>query len=48
MVNPRQKWQELMNRRRPIYVSLASVTIDTNEKSPKDVALEIEKFLEAA
>ncbi|NDI10088.1 MAG: shikimate kinase [Actinobacteria bacterium] len=48
MVNPRQQWQELMNRRRPIYISLASVTVDTNEKSPKDVALEIEKFLEAA
>lgn len=48
MINPRQQWQELMNHRRPIYHSLASVTIDTNEKSPEDVAIEIEKFLEAA
>lgn len=48
MINPRQQWQELMNHRRPIYCALASVTIDTNEKSPEDVAIEIEKILEAA
>lgn len=41
MVNPRAQWQELMNRRRPIYISLANRTIDTNERTPDQVTDEI-------
>ena len=37
MVNPRAQWQELMNHRRPIYISLADRTIDTNERTPDQV-----------
>ena len=48
MINPRQQWQELMNHRRPIYQSLASATVDTNDKNPEIVVIEIEKILEAA
>jgi shikimate kinase len=41
MVNPRQQWQELMVKRRPIYQSLAAITLDTTEKTPHQIALEI-------
>jgi len=41
MVNPRQKWAELMNLRRPTYESLADLTIDVSEKSVSDIASEI-------
>lgn len=41
MVNPRAQWQELMNQRRPIYLSLATRVIDTNERTPDQVADEI-------
>jgi len=41
LVNPRVSWQELMNKRRPIYTSLASRIIDTNERRPEDVVTEI-------
>jgi shikimate kinase len=37
MVNPRGSWQELMNKRRPIYESLATRIIDTNSCTPEDV-----------
>jgi shikimate kinase len=40
-VNPRQQWQELMVKRRPIYQSLAAITLDTTEKNPRQIALEI-------
>ena len=33
MVNPRQKWSELMNSRRPTYEALADLTIDVSELS---------------
>ena len=38
LVNPRQKWQELMVARRPIYESLADITIDVSN-------LEVEKII---
>jgi shikimate kinase len=41
MVNPRQQWQELMVKRRPIYQSLATLSLDTTEKSPRQIAIEI-------
>lgn len=41
MVNPRQKWAELMTARRPIYESLADLTIDVSEKSVDEITKEI-------
>jgi len=41
MVNPRQKWAELMNARRPIYESLADLKIDVSEKSVEEIVSEI-------
>lgn len=41
MVNPRQKWSELMNSRRPTYEALADLTIDVSELSLEDVISKI-------
>jgi shikimate kinase len=41
MVNPRQKWAELMNLRRPTYESLADMTIDVSEKTVSEISSEI-------
>lgn len=43
MINPRAQWQELMNKRRPIYLSLADEVIDTNNLTPDEVVDEILK-----
>ena len=43
--NPRSKWQELMNIRRPIYENLAIFTISTDEGSPAQIAQEISRRL---
>ena len=41
MVNPRQKWAELMTQRRPIYESLADVSIDVSELSIPEITSKI-------
>lgn len=41
MVNPRQKWAELMNLRRPIYESLADISIDVSELTVSEVSSRI-------
>jgi shikimate kinase len=41
MVNPRQKWSELMNHRRPTYESLADLSIDVSDKSVSEICSEI-------
>ena len=41
MVNPRQKWAELMTARRPIYESLADLSIDVSDKSVAEITSEI-------
>ena len=41
MVNPRQKWAELMNLRRPTYESLADLTIEVSEKSVAEITDQI-------
>ena len=41
MVNPRQKWAELMNLRRPIYELLADISIDVSELNVSEVASRI-------
>jgi len=43
--NPRAKWQELMNIRRPIYQSLASFTVSTDSGTPSQIAQEIAEIL---
>jgi len=43
--NPRAKWQELMNVRRPIYESLATLTVSTDSGTPSQIAQEIAHIL---
>lgn len=44
MGNPRQRWQTLMDQRRPVYVELATDVIDTDDLTPTQVAEMIEKL----
>ena len=37
-LNPRGQWLALMEYRRPIYESLARLQIDTNDRTPQEVA----------
>jgi shikimate kinase len=39
--NPRAKWQELMNIRRPIYEALATHTVSTDCGTPSQIAQQI-------
>ncbi|MDN4482045.1 shikimate kinase [Demequina lignilytica] len=39
--NPRRQWMDLMEARRPIYESLATVTVLTDKLTPAQVAREI-------
>ena len=41
MGNPRAKWQELMEGRRPIYQQVATMVVDTDGRTPAEVAREI-------
>ena len=41
MVNPRQKWAELMNLRRPTYEALADISIDVSDKSVSEISSQI-------
>ena len=43
--NPRAKWQELMNLRRPIYEALATLTVSTDSRTPSQIAQEIADIL---
>ena len=43
--NPRAKWQELMNLRRPIYESLATCSVSTDSRTPSHIAQEIAEIL---
>jgi shikimate kinase len=43
--NPRAKWQELMNARRPIYEGLATLTVSTDSGSPSQIAQKIVEIL---
>lgn len=45
--NPRAKWQELMNIRRPIYEGLADITVLTDGLSPRQVSQKIIEVLES-
>jgi shikimate kinase len=39
--NPRGAWQELMEKRRPIYEAIATHIIKVDERAPKDIVDEI-------
>ena len=41
LVNPRQKWNELMQNRRPTYEALSDITIDVSELSVAEVVSKI-------
>ena len=41
MLNPRQRWIELMTERKQIYESLGRITFSTDNKKPDDVVAEI-------
>ena len=43
--NPRAKWQELMNIRRPIYETLATHIVSTDSGTPSQIAQEIAEIL---
>lgn len=37
-VNPRQRWRELMEARRPLYTEVARAVVATDARTPEDVA----------
>lgn len=37
-VNPRQRWRELMEARRPLYTEVARAVVSTEGRTPEDVA----------
>jgi shikimate kinase len=37
-VNPRQRWRELMEARRPLYTEVARAVVATDDRTPEDVA----------
>ncbi|MDX3228620.1 shikimate kinase [Streptomyces sp. ME19-01-6] len=37
-VNPRQRWRELMEQRRPLYTEVARAVVSTEGRPPEDVA----------
>ncbi|MYV98912.1 shikimate kinase [Streptomyces sp. SID3343] len=39
--NPRARWRELMEQRRPLYTEVAAVIVNTAGRSPEDVVAEI-------
>jgi shikimate kinase len=45
-VNPRQRWRELMEERRPLYTEVARAVITTDDRTPEDVAEAILDALE--
>lgn len=45
-VNPRQRWRELMERRRPLYTQAARAVITTGGRTPEDVVDAVVEALE--
>ncbi len=39
--NPRAQWKRLMDARRPVYQGLAKITVQTDDKTPEQIAEEI-------
>jgi shikimate kinase len=46
MMNPRKRWRELMDARRPLYTEVASAVVSTENRTPDEVAAEILDVLE--
>ena len=46
--NPRAQWVRLMEARRPFYEQVATVTVDTDGKTPEQVADEVLRLLPSA
>ena len=47
LINPRQQWLALMEKRRPIYESLAGLFVSTDNKKAIEVSYEIKALLAA-
>jgi shikimate kinase len=45
--NPRAQWRALMAARRPVYEQLANVRVETDERSPADIARQIANLIAA-
>nr|WP_246497179.1 shikimate kinase [Sphaerisporangium rubeum] len=45
VLNPRSRLKQLMEERRPVYESLASLTVATDDRDPAEIADEIVKGL---
>lgn len=48
VVNPRAELKRLMTERRPLYEEVATAVVNTDERSPEDVAAEVLDVLEAS
>lgn len=46
--NPRARWKVLMDARRPVYQSVASVVVSTDDLSPREVVDEVVARISAA
>ena len=46
-VNPRAQWIRMMESRRPTYERLATLSVQTTGRTPRDIAAEIVRRLEA-
>ncbi|GLW57144.1 shikimate kinase [Kitasatospora phosalacinea] len=45
-VNPRARWRELMEARRPLYLEVATTVVDTQDRTPEQVADAVLEALE--
>ncbi|MFJ8436358.1 shikimate kinase [Kitasatospora sp. NPDC094019] len=45
-VNPRARWRELMEARRPLYLEVATAVVDTADRTPEQVADAVLEALE--
>lgn len=45
-VNPRQRWRELMEQRRPLYTEVARAVVDTADRGTDEVAAAVLDALE--
>ncbi|WP_312866857.1 shikimate kinase [Streptomyces zagrosensis] len=45
-INPRQRWRELMEARRPLYTQVSRAVVSTDDRAPQDVALAVAEALE--
>lgn len=44
--NPRTRWRELMEQRRPLYTEVASAVVSTQGRAPEDVAEAVARALD--